>query len=326
MILNGIKKNTLLALIVLLCAFFFAGSVYALRYPLGYNGNVSTSLRVGDATFIYDDTLNVWTSNAPISISGGVSYIGFSDGTNDNDGVVYFQTSGLDCMVLAMDDVSGNSLSVTIMDKDSINHANRVEPNVTSGNPALIVWAAGTVSDRDYVILWHDLTDGRLDARSNSWRISSSYGQYYFGSGFQSSTELSMNVNTTRDQVSWGNPVDYTVFTTYTRRWNDFALDTAGVTLNSAYFHSGGTDIVEGVAIGHDSTNAIFEPLKGVSKLVTGMGMVDRVSDPADPANGESVMWQSDGTGAGDDGDIMMKITDSGGTTKTITLIDYSTF
>jgi hypothetical protein len=49
-------------------------------------------------------------------------------------------------------------------------------------------------------------------------------------------------------------------------------------------------------------------------------------ADPADPANGTSVTWQSDGTGSGDDGDIMMKITDSGGTTKTITLVDFSTF
>jgi len=46
-------------------------------------------------------------------------------------------------------------------------------------------------------------------------------------------------------------------------------------------------------------------------------------SDPSDPDEGASVTWQSDGTGSGDDGDIMMKIT-AGGTTKTITLIDFS--
>lgn len=47
-------------------------------------------------------------------------------------------------------------------------------------------------------------------------------------------------------------------------------------------------------------------------------------SDPDDPAANSFVMWQSDGTGAGADGDIMVKITDSAGTTKTTTLIDYS--
>ena len=52
--------------------------------------------------------------------------------------------------------------------------------------------------------------------------------------------------------------------------------------------------------------------------------MQERSSDPANPDAGESVIWQSDGTGSGDDGDWMVKITDSGGTTKTTTLIDFS--
>ena len=46
-------------------------------------------------------------------------------------------------------------------------------------------------------------------------------------------------------------------------------------------------------------------------------------ADPADPGEGLSVMWQSNGTASGDDGDIMMKIT-AGGVTKTVTLVDFS--
>jgi hypothetical protein len=46
-------------------------------------------------------------------------------------------------------------------------------------------------------------------------------------------------------------------------------------------------------------------------------------SDPADPDEGAHVCWQSDGTGTGDDGDILCKIT-AAGTTKTTTLIDFS--
>lgn len=46
-------------------------------------------------------------------------------------------------------------------------------------------------------------------------------------------------------------------------------------------------------------------------------------ADPSDPDEGSHVIWQSDGTGSGDDGDIMMKIT-AGGSTKTITLVDFS--
>jgi hypothetical protein len=47
-------------------------------------------------------------------------------------------------------------------------------------------------------------------------------------------------------------------------------------------------------------------------------------ADPDNPAANMSCAWQSDGTGSGGDGDIMVKITDSGGTTKTATLIDFS--
>lgn len=47
-------------------------------------------------------------------------------------------------------------------------------------------------------------------------------------------------------------------------------------------------------------------------------------ADPADPAEGSHVIWQSDGSGSGDDGDIMVKIT-AGGSTKTTTLLDFST-
>jgi hypothetical protein len=46
-------------------------------------------------------------------------------------------------------------------------------------------------------------------------------------------------------------------------------------------------------------------------------------ADPPDPPEGQSVVWQSDGTGSGGDGDIMVKIT-AGGVTKTATLIDFS--
>ena len=49
----------------------------------------------------------------------------------------------------------------------------------------------------------------------------------------------------------------------------------------------------------------------------------EKSSDPSDPAEGHSVLWMSDGTGTGDDGDILIKIT-AGGVTKTVTLVDFS--
>jgi hypothetical protein len=54
-----------------------------------------------------------------------------------------------------------------------------------------------------------------------------------------------------------------------------------------------------------------------------GLGLGERASDPANPAEGQSIIWQSDGTGFGDDGDIVIKVT-AGGVTKTVTLVDFS--
>ena len=54
-----------------------------------------------------------------------------------------------------------------------------------------------------------------------------------------------------------------------------------------------------------------------------GLTFTERSSDPANPAEGNCVLWMSNGTGSGDDGDIMIKIT-AGGSTKTVTLVDFS--
>ena len=46
--------------------------------------------------------------------------------------------------------------------------------------------------------------------------------------------------------------------------------------------------------------------------------------DPENPPINCFTIWQSNGLGTGDDGDLLVKITDSSGTTKTTTLIDFS--
>ena len=45
--------------------------------------------------------------------------------------------------------------------------------------------------------------------------------------------------------------------------------------------------------------------------------------DPSDPGTGKAVMWMSDGTDTGSNGDIIIKV-NVGGVTKTATLLDYS--
>jgi hypothetical protein len=68
---------------------------------------------------------------------------------------------------------------------------------------------------------------------------------------------------------------------------------------------------------------AIGETAPSSGKFTT-MTLSERSADPADPAEGHAVVWMSDGTGSGDDGDILFKIT-AGAVTKTATLVDFST-
>lgn len=51
--------------------------------------------------------------------------------------------------------------------------------------------------------------------------------------------------------------------------------------------------------------------------------VLERSSDPPEPANGTGILWLSDGTGKGDDGDIMIAV-NVDGTTTYGTLFDYS--
>lgn len=55
----------------------------------------------------------------------------------------------------------------------------------------------------------------------------------------------------------------------------------------------------------------------------TDVRLLEKSADPSNPSEGNAVIWMSDGTGTGDDGDIMIKVT-AGGSTKTATLIDFS--
>lgn len=56
-----------------------------------------------------------------------------------------------------------------------------------------------------------------------------------------------------------------------------------------------------------------------------GLGLIEKSSDPPEPAEGEIIIWVSDGNGdhAGDDGDVMIA-GQFGGTTKYGTLWDHS--
>ena len=82
------------------------------------------------------------------------------------------------------------------------------------------------------------------------------------------------------------------------------------------------TDASGSIGVGLDSPQSPLHVF-GETTLEGPLILKERSFDPDDPSEGESVIWMSNGNDTGSDGDIMIKIT-SAGTTKTITLVDFS--
>lgn len=97
---------------------------------------------------------------------------------------------------------------------------------------------------------------------------------------------------------------------------------------------SSGPELASDMKIVFSSTTAYFgtpdiglaRSAAGVLKITDGstgsgqldagiLGLLERSSDPSNPAEGQAVLWQSDGTGSGSDGDIVAKVTAAGATT-----------
>ncbi len=97
------------------------------------------------------------------------------------------------------------------------------------------------------------------------------------------------------------------------------------ISVGDTYNGVGGGDAAQNLLHVNVTGDPIFswDESQDVFQITHGLAVQERSSDPADPDEGEMVLWQSDGTAFGEDGDVVLKIT-AGGTTKTHTLIDFS--
>jgi hypothetical protein len=78
-----------------------------------------------------------------------------------------------------------------------------------------------------------------------------------------------------------------------------------------------------GYSTGATFTDAHITALNALTKHNL-IGGLERSADPAEPAEGYYIIWMSDGTGKGDDGDVMIA-SQAGGATTYATLFDHST-
>ncbi len=100
-------------------------------------------------------------------------------------------------------------------------------------------------------------------------------------------------------------------------------FDTVDVAAAAAYSGSFTYTIPDAGANADFVMTAGAQNIGGAKTFDAPVSFSEQAADPADPAEGKTVLWQSDGTGFGDDGDLIVKIT-AGGVTKTVTLIDFS--
>lgn len=110
-----------------------------------------------------------------------------------------------------------------------------------------------------------------------------------------------------------------------TRIGMSWAGGTSGVHVqsNGGFYISPTGDALSIPDVGLKRLAAGIWAVRGGESGGAGLNLQELSADPADPPEGTYTQWMSDGTGSGDDGDIMVKIT-AGGVTKTATLIDFS--
>jgi hypothetical protein len=86
---------------------------------------------------------------------------------------------------------------------------------------------------------------------------------------------------------------------------------------------TGSTNIVIGHDIDVDSATGSNQINIGDRYFHDRIRLLERTSDPAKPAEGNMIVWMSDGTGLGDDGDVIIAST-AGGVTNYAILFDHS--
>ncbi len=86
---------------------------------------------------------------------------------------------------------------------------------------------------------------------------------------------------------------------------------------------TGSTNLVIGHDIDVDSATGSNQINIGDRYFHDRIRLLERTSDPAKPAEGNMIVWMSDGTGLGDDGDVIIAST-AGGVTNYAILFDHS--
>jgi len=81
---------------------------------------------------------------------------------------------------------------------------------------------------------------------------------------------------------------------------------------------------IDSISCNYTGSGGIYKwTVEDQMEFIEAVKLLEKSTDPAAPAEGEAIVWMSDGTGKGDDGDVLIAST-AGGVTKWGTLFDHS--
>lgn len=237
------------------------------------------------------------------------------------DSSPYYYSFGtqITCEPINADDISGfdptSDLAITLQDQD----ANLMEIWIKAPTQYKEVFAAHVGGTN--LLDFYAVDPSAVIQTSQSWSTSlTSLGTEIYGTWASKVTSgLTVIGDDPRikiDGITDSHP-GLEFYENGTRKWiifNNYGDDSLDFKTNSD------TRMV----INQDGTVGIGTQSPATELHINGaLTLSEKSSDPSNPSEGQSVLWMSDGTGTGDDGDILMKIT-AGGTTKTVTLVDFS--
>jgi len=280
------------------------------------------------ARFYSNSDNDAWISNLPIEVQGLDSYIAF--GGNDSAKIMWDE-SGNDQLVIGLDlNSSVGSGFLSIMENSDIGNANR-QPDTTT-QPTLRLYSNDETSSSKCMDLYYD-NKGFITTQTGYIHLAPSGGQTIFGvaSDLTKTPCLIKPDLTTQQVVFYVNTDGGKQFVLADSAWTDYGHSPQ--TNPTLYIQSDSSvDIEEYTSICHNQTDGVIStgagdinltPDSNVVQINNVLKIIERSSDPSEPSEGETIIWMSDGTGKGDDGDVIIAVK-ANGVTRYGTLFDHS--
>ena len=222
---------------------------------------------------------------------------------------------------------------MALMEKSDIGHANRQFNYLHKDYPELRIYSPDETNKQEYMVIAHSGTEGRITNMYGSLLIfPSGNGRIYYNGHSGFAYAQVWWANSTYGQILYGlsdTGGNQLIFTSMGSS-NDYRDHNIPPCIDPTIIMQG-RDNVSGAGANHqmlmyfssaDNAGVIrtnsgtftVKPYSGIFEIDGNTIQLDslRSSNPARPADNSAVVWVSDGTGYGDDGDVMIAVNKDG--------------